>query len=123
MPVHILVIDDDAAIRISLSLLLEAKGFNVSLAIDGADGLSKYLKEKPDIVISDLIMPGHQGIQTISRIRAEDPSLPIIAMSGSVQGGATSFLKKALAAGADHCLEKPFDAMELLNMLNRIESR
>jgi CheY-like chemotaxis protein len=121
MPTHVLVIDDDNAIRLSLSILLEAKGYEVSLAADGAEGFAKFVAKRPDIVISDMIMPGHQGIQTIGEIRARAPDLPIIAMSGSVQGGPTSFLKRALDAGADHCLEKPFEALQLLGLLDHIK--
>ncbi len=123
MSFHILVIDDDEAIRISLSLLLQAKGYSVALAKDGADGLSKYRERKPDLVISDMIMPGHQGIETIARIRADDARLPIIAMSGSIQGGEGNFLDKAREAGADHFLEKPFDAAQLLNLLSVVTKR
>ena len=121
MPILILVIDDDAAIRISLSLLLQAKGYEVALAVDGADGYAKFLERKPDILISDMVMPGHQGLETIARIHADAPGLPIVAMSGSIRGGPTSFLERASAAGASHCLEKPFEAMQLLALLEQIE--
>ena len=119
---RVLVIDDDAAIRLSISILLGAKGYVVSSGVDGADGYVQFLEHRPAIVISDMIMPGHQGIETIGKIRALDPKVPIVAMSGSIQGGPSSFLERAREAGADHYLEKPFEAGELLALLSRIEA-
>lgn len=119
---RILVIDDDDAIRLSVAILLGAKGYEVSSGVDGADGYAQFLDHRPAIVISDMIMPGHQGIETIGKIRALDPRVAIIAMSGSIQGGPSSFLERARQAGADHFLEKPFEAGELLVLLSRIEA-
>lgn len=119
---RVLVIDDDAAIRLSIAILLGAKGYVVSSGVDGADGYVQFVEHRPAIVISDMIMPGHQGIETIGKIRAFDPRVPIVAMSGSIQGGPASFLERARAAGANHFLEKPFEAGELLALLSRIEA-
>lgn len=119
---RILVIDDDAAIRLSVSILLQAKGYVVSSAVDGADGYAQFLEHRPSIVVSDMIMPGHQGIETIGKIRELDPEVAIIAMSGSIEGGPASFLERARTAGADHFLEKPFEAGELLALLARIDA-
>ena len=121
MPILILVIDDDAAIRMSLSILLQAKGYGVVVAPDGAEGFAQFLKHKPQIVMSDMIMPGHEGLVTIRKMRELAPDLPIIAMSGSVEGGPASFLQKAQAAGATLCLEKPFETDELLGLLTSFE--
>jgi CheY-like chemotaxis protein len=117
VPILILVIDDDAAIRLSLSILLRAKGYDVVVATDGADGFAQFLKHRPQIVMSDMIMPGHEGLSTIRKMREHAPDMPIIAMSGSVEGGPASFLQKAQAAGASLCLEKPFETDELLGIL------
>lgn len=113
----ILVIDDNDAIRLSLSILLEAKGYAVALAPDGPSGLAAVRDRRPDLVISDLMMPGEPGMTAIGRIRDAAPDLPIIAMSGSVEAGLSSFREQALAAGATRYLEKPFDAHELLKLV------
>ncbi|WP_332802085.1 response regulator [Sphingomonas sp. RT2P30] len=111
------MIDDNDAIRLSLSILLEAKGYAVVLAADGPSGVDAVRNHRPDLVISDLMMPGEPGMSAIARIRAAAPDLPIIAMSGSVEAGLTSFRDRALAAGATRYLEKPFDARELLELV------
>jgi CheY-like chemotaxis protein len=118
MPTRILVIDDDASIRLSLSYLLRAKGYDTSLAENGAEGFVRFIADRPDIVISDMIMPGQEGTRTIRKIRACDEAVPIIAISGSSRGGPAGFLKQARAAGASHCLEKPFETGELLALLD-----
>ncbi|MDH7975030.1 response regulator [Sphingomonas sp. AR_OL41] len=123
MPHKILVIDDNETIRLSLSILLQAKGYQVVLAVDGASGVMAMLEQQPDLIISDMMMPGEPGMSAIARIRAAAPDLPIIAMSGSVEGGLKSFHQRALAAGATHYLEKPFDARDLLDLVGRTLAR
>lgn len=120
MTLRILVIDDDEAIRLSLSFLLNAKGFDVLFAEDAATGLAKFLEHSPDVVISDMIMPGSAGIETIGRIRSCNATIPIIAMSGSIEGGPASLLKRARNAGADYCLEKPFEGYDVLDILDNL---
>ncbi len=115
----ILVIDDNDAIRLSLSILLEAKGYAVLLATDGPSGVEAARTHRPDLVISDLMMPGEPGMAAIAQIRDAAPDLPIIAMSGSVEAALTSFREAAIAAGATRYLEKPFDARELLELVGR----
>ena len=119
-PISVLVIDDDAAIRFSLSALLRMKGYHVVLAESGGAGFSQFLEHRPQIVISDMIMPGHEGLGAIRKIHEMSPETPIIAMSGSIQGGPESFLERAQEAGATLCLEKPFEAAELLQMLENL---
>jgi two-component system KDP operon response regulator KdpE len=117
MPVRILVIDDDTAVRLSLAVLLGAKGYEVVVAADGAEGFAQYVKHQPDIVMSDMIMPGQEALETIAKIRQLSPDVPIIAMSGSVVGGPASFLERAQKAGANLCLEKPFETDQILDAL------
>ncbi|MDV3457607.1 response regulator [Sphingomonas sp. HF-S4] len=121
MSLRILVIDDDEAIRLSVEVLLRAKGYEVFLGADGADGFAKFVESQPHVVISDMIMPGHASIETIGKIRAMKPDVAIIAMSGSIKGGPDSYLERAIAAGADHYLDKPFEAAQLMSLLHDIE--
>ncbi len=120
MNVRILIIDDDEAIRLSLALLLQAKGYEVFAAKDGAEGVAQFIEHKPQIVLTDMIMPRQQGIAAIEKIRQLDPDVGIIAMSGSIRGGSASSLERALAAGANASLEKPCEPAEVLEVIERV---
>lgn len=122
-PPLILVIDDDAAIRLSLSIILQAKGYKAVFADCGATGFEQFLRHRPQIVISDMVMPGHEGVGTIRRIRELDATVVIIAMSGSIQGGPMSFLQQAQDAGADATLEKPFETGQLMQLIEHTTRR
>jgi DNA-binding response OmpR family regulator len=113
----VLVIDDDEAVRSSLEMLLEAYGYEVVLARDGRQGLAAFRANEPDAVLVDLMMPVQDGIETIALIRREWPKAFIIAMSGGAGIGNWDGLKVALEVGADHAVEKPFEADELLEIL------
>ena len=80
----VLLVDDDPSIREILSVRLEEAGFEARLAEDGIDGLMKLRDELPNVIISDLQMPRMSGIEFISVVRRRFPSLPVIALSGSI---------------------------------------
>jgi CheY-like chemotaxis protein len=90
---EILVVDDDAAVRDSILLLLKASGYKVSAAVDGFDALLQLKKSVPAVVISDLNMPQMSGFEFLSVVRRRFPKIGVIAMSGaygygqSVPGG------------------------------------
>lgn len=113
----VLVIDDDEAVRSSLEVLLEAYGYEVVLARDGRQGLAAFRANKPDVVMIDLMMPVMDGLAAITRIRKEWPHSFIIAMSGGGGSGSWDNLAAARELGADHTIEKPFEADELLALL------
>lgn len=119
-PTRILVIDDDVAITVSLAVVLRAKGYEVVTAPDGAAGLAQYHAHQPHIVISDIVMPGQLGFDTIDAIRQASRDVLIIAMSGSIEARAGRLLGQAHAAGADVYLHKPFEMDELLDALARL---
>ena len=79
----ILVVDDEPSIRTSLSLLLKESGYSVSTAENGLDALSSFRNELPDILISDLYMPGMTGFELTSVVRRRFPAVLIVAMSGA----------------------------------------
>jgi two-component system response regulator MprA len=111
----ILVIEDDAGIRETLSEFLRSEGFRVDLACDGAEGLERLAARRPDLVLVDLLMPGMCGRQFLARLRA-DPStrtLPALLMTGSRSPGAA-------AEAADAVLVKPFELDELLSAIGRL---
>jgi CheY-like chemotaxis protein len=79
---RILVIDDDAMIRTLLRTVLEQEGYDVSEAINGADGLQQYQATLPDLVITDLQMPMMDGFQLLQALQRMVPPPPVIAISG-----------------------------------------
>lgn len=113
----VLVIDDDEAVRSSLEMLLEAYGYEVVLARDGRQGLLAFRANTPEVVLVDLMMPVQDGIETIVQIRREWPDAFIVAMSGGARIGNWDGLTVARELGADHSIEKPFEADELLAIL------
>jgi DNA-binding NtrC family response regulator len=113
----ILVIDDDAIVRKTIIRLLEDRGYKVLSAEDGLCGMAMFRSEQPDLVITDIIMPEQEGIQTIAEMRKTRPDAKIIAISGSGRFGDADFLKMAQSLGAMDIVSKPFDADELLTIV------
>ena len=110
MPERILVIDDEAQITRVLRTALNAQGFDVRIANDPEEGLLLFEEWGPDLVITDLIMPGVSGIEVCRTIRARS-IVPIIVLSVRDQERTKV---EALDAGADDYITKPFGAQELL---------
>lgn len=118
----ILVIDDDEVIRITFRSALQRAGCIVLEAKNGNEGLATYRAERPTIVITDMLMPEKEGLETILMIRAFDPDAKIIAMSG---GGSTknmSFLELAKKVGANQILGKPVKPDQLLAAINSLRT-
>ena len=114
---RILVIDDEESFREMVRQMLEQAGYEVLEATDGKDGLNVYQAERPDLVITDLIMPEQEGIETIIGLRRENPDARIIAMSGGGRITAADFLGIARKFGARHILAKPFRRDQLLEAI------
>jgi CheY-like chemotaxis protein len=114
---YILVIDDDALVREALTLILERKGYEVACAADGKQGLKAFRSRRPDLVISDIVMPEMEGIEAIMELRILSHSCPIIAISGGGRFGKADFLSVAKQLGATATLNKPFETTELLQMV------
>jgi len=110
VPSVILVVDDDPAIRESLSNELRARGYTTTTATDGHDGLRSFESRAPDLVLTDLAMPRSDGFELISAIRGTSRT-PIIVLS--VRGNDADKIR-ALDLGADDYVTKPFSIPELL---------
>jgi CheY-like chemotaxis protein len=119
MSYSILVMDDDPSVRTTLKFVLEDSGYTVALAENGRVGLALYCTLRPDLVITDIIMPDKEGIETIIAIRKRHPTARIIAISGGGRRGDTQFLRLAKSFGASHVLAKPFTPEELLNLVTQ----
>ncbi|HUH86223.1 MAG TPA: response regulator [Stellaceae bacterium] len=115
----ILVIDDDVIVRETIVQILEDGGHQVVSAEDGKRGMAAFRSERPDLIITDIIMPEQEGIQTITEIRGVQPNAKIIAISGGGRIGNTDFLKIARHLGAFDAIAKPFDPDDLLNRVGR----
>lgn len=107
----ILVIDDEPDIRPAMRAALEAAGHSVDEAENGMVGMARFRADPADVVITDLIMPEQEGIETIVALRRAYPGLRIIAITGA--GDAEILLKVARQVGACRTLAKPFTAEEL----------
>jgi len=112
--VRILIIDDDPNVRQMLSNMLEREGFATETAVNGSQGMTMFRANPADLVITDIIMPEQEGIETIRQIKAEYPATPIIAMSGGGRIGPSDYLSMAKLLGAVSTLAKPFDRAQLL---------
>jgi DNA-binding response OmpR family regulator len=120
----VLIIDDDAAMRRMMSRVLSDARHLVIEASDGLDGVRKFRSEAPNVIVTDIVMPEQEGIQTIREIRAEGSSVAIIAISGGGGGGDGSlYLTIAEELGADAVLQKPFRLAELVSVVDRMLNR
>jgi len=118
---RILLVDDDSAVRDSIAMVLESVGFQVDQADQGVSGMRLLRANEPELVITDILMPQKEGIETIREIRSVLPETQIIAISGSVEPLA-DYLKMARTFGATAILAKPFDPAVLLELVNRLLS-
>ncbi|GLS26656.1 response regulator [Marinibactrum halimedae] len=107
----LLLIDDDTLVRESLAAYLEDSGFYVIEADDGAKGLALFEKTSPDLVLSDLRMPGMDGLNVLQEIHKRDSEIPVIVISGA---GVMGDVVEALRLGASDYLIKPIVDMEVL---------
>lgn len=116
----ILIIDDDFKILQVFREILEREGYDVLAASDGREGMRLCRNRHVDLVITDIIMPEKEGLETIIELRRDLPHVKIIAMSGGGQIGAEQYLPLAEKLGAQHTLDKPFTAVELLEAISEV---
>lgn len=111
----ILLVDDHAEFLAVQRELLEDAGHTVVTAVNGAKALAAMKAGGFDLVITDIIMPDKEGLETIMELQQIDPLIKIIAMSGGGRMGARSYLELAEKLGAIHVLEKPFNSATLIS--------
>jgi|SRR5579859_3079982 len=119
-PKTILVVEDEDVVIGTLTILLEDEGYQVVVARDGTKGRAAYAKIRPDIVITDIIMPNETGISLIASVNRMDPAAKVVAISGSGCFGDMNFLETAKALGANAAIAKPFDPEELLGVVRSL---
>jgi len=113
----VLIIDDNAELRDTLVTILEDEGYVTIVADDGKSGVRAFSKNHPDLVITDVLMPDHDGIQTICDIRRLQADARIIAMSGGALLDNTYYLRMAQELGAMAILPKPFEVEDLVQLV------
>jgi len=115
----ILIIDDNDAVRSTMARILDLAGYETVTAGDGNEGIERMRAERPDLIITDIIMPEKEGIETIRSILAEQPGAKIMAVSGGGRHGTLDFLSAARKLGAAEVLQKPFEPDELVTSVAR----
>ena len=116
----ILVIDDDEQVLGILRSYLSTQSFDVETARNGVEGLRMYRENPADLVISDIVMPEKEGLQTIQELKLDYPNVKIIAMSGGGRIGTEDYLRVAELHGARRILRKPFKLADVLGLVQSL---
>ena len=114
----ILVIDDEPSILLMIKKMLEKAGHEVDMAINGKEGMQIFEKNKADLLITDIIMPEKEGLETIVEMRKNYPDLKIIAISGGGRISADGYLPGAKLLGANMVFQKPLVQKEFLEAVS-----
>jgi DNA-binding NtrC family response regulator len=117
---RILIVDDEEDVRFTLADTLKSRRHEVYEAADGDRALKILSEQDIDLVVTDILMPNREGLETIQEIRMNWPDVKIIAMSGGGRIRNTEFLKVAKKLGADFIIKKPFSMSEFRNQVDRM---
>jgi CheY-like chemotaxis protein len=117
---RILVIEDDVEVRKVLRQILEHAGYEIEEASDGEEGIERYREKQADLIITDIIMPKKEGIETITDLRIEFPDVKVIAISGGGRLGPEPYLELAESFGANRIIMKPFTTGEILDAVQEL---
>jgi DNA-binding response OmpR family regulator len=117
---RILIIDDNAPTRDILRQALERAGHEVLEAADGRVGIARQRAMPAAVIITDLLMPDQEGLETIRELRRDFPTTGIIAMSGGGQIGYDTLLTMAERLGAQRVLQKPFGLRDMLDAVHQL---
>jgi two-component system, chemotaxis family, chemotaxis protein CheY len=120
---EILVAEDDAGLRESLRLALEAAGYRVRVAAHGGEAFALQTDKPAEILITDIFMPQCDGFEAIDRFRSAFPATKIVAMSGDAKRAMREYLPVAALIGVDATLKKPFRLQDLLETLKTLHAR
>ncbi len=117
---RVLIIDDDEQIRVLLQQMMEWAGFETAVAENGKVAMQLQRQQPADLVITDLIMPEQEGLETISRLKKRYADVKIIAISGGGRIGPDAYLPAALELGADRVFSKPFNVQEVVDSVREL---
>jgi adenylate cyclase len=118
-PRTVLVVDDDPVILRLLEVNFELEGFVVLTAGDGAEGIAAVRQHRPDLVVSDVMMPNVNGLELVSTLKGDPATstIPIVLLSARAQ---TADVRQGLEAGADDYVTKPFEPSDLVERVTRL---
>ena len=121
MSATILVVDDDPVILQLLQVNFEMEGFTVITAADGQQGVDRTRADRPDIVVSDVMMPRMSGIELVAELKADPDTstIPILLLTAKAQ---QADIGAGMDAGADDYVTKPFEPLDLVDRVNRLLS-
>jgi DNA-binding NtrC family response regulator len=117
---RIIVVEDDKSVRELLREILKRVGHEVVDAGNGKEAIALYKSAPADLVITNILMPEKEGLETIQELRRQDPDVKIIAISGGGQIGPADYLEVARRFGAMRTFSKPFDRKELLKAVDEL---
>ena len=117
---RILIIDDDFLVRDMLERLMRKARYDVETAENGGRALRLHCGHPVDLVITDIIMPEKEGLETITEFRQSSSGVKIIAISGGGRIGPAGYLKRAKMLGADRTFAKPVDTAKLLSAVQEM---
>jgi len=120
MGARILVIDDDPVVRGMLVEMLQREGYDVDEAEDGRAGMKRFRERPSALVITDVVMPEQEGLETLMQLRQSAQPVKVMAISGGGRVGADAYLNSARTLGADAILAKPFGREELLDLVTKL---
>lgn len=118
---RILFVDDDDDLAAVATAGLLARGFDVVRMSNGVEALAEYERQRPDVVVTDLMMPEKEGWTLIGDLRRRDRTVKIIATTGGGLDTPRTYLKVARQAGADAMIEKPYTIDQLVDAISRSE--
>ena len=116
----VLIIEDDPMVSDLLKMAAENAGHVVETAANGRRGLESFTAFRPDVVVTDIIMPDKEGMETIVDLRKSNPNTPIIAISGAGAVGKANILEIAKKLGASRTFAKPLIVAELLGAISAL---
>jgi len=120
-PKSILIVDDNQDILFFMRAALEQAGYEVQTASDGAQAFEQQMQHRADLLITDIFMPGRDGIETLRDSKTRFPQTRVIVMSaGGGTGGQLDYLSAAALIGANATLRKPFSLDELLDTVRKV---
>jgi DNA-binding response OmpR family regulator len=121
-PDKVLLVEDDPVILRLLEVNFDLEGFDVVVAHDGAEGIDLARSERPDLVISDIMMPNVSGLELVAALKGDGTTagIPIILLSAKAQ---SADVKAGMEAGADDYVTKPFEPLELVDRVRALIAR
>ncbi|MBF0544172.1 MAG: response regulator [Candidatus Riflebacteria bacterium] len=116
----ILIIDDESEVREMVSMMVESAGHSAVCSPNGKNALEIFKTQSFDLIITDILMPEKEGVETIIELKDLKPRIKIIAISGGGSFGADTTLNLATLMGANKTLAKPFVKKELLDAISEL---